>query len=118
VATPSGPLTATVPIIVTPPPLVRAAAVRYGVRNRTLYVYVTVVDARGRRVRDASVTVFLYRNGKLYAREAGRTVAGRMTFTRPASAGTYRAVVRKVTATGLRWNRKTPANRFVRAPRR
>jgi len=118
VATPSGPLTATVPIIVTPPPLVRAAAVRYGVRNRTLHVYVTVVDARGRRVRDAAVTVFLYRNGKLYAREAGRTVAGRMTFTRPASAGTYRAVVRKVTATGLRWNRKTPANRFLRAPRR
>ncbi|HEY7179480.1 MAG TPA: hypothetical protein VH305_09910 [Gaiella sp.] len=118
VATPAGPLSATVPVTVTPPPLVRAAAVRYGVRGKTLYVYVTVVDARGRRVSDAAVTVFLYRNGKLYARAAGRTVAGRMSFTRPASVGTYRAVVRKVTATGLRWNRKTPANRFVRAPRR
>src|SRR5262245_16359020 len=118
VATPTGPLTATVPVTVTLPPLVRAAAVRYGVRNRTLHVYVTVVDVRGRGVRDAAVTVFLYRNGKLYARAAGRTVAGRMTFTRPASAGTYRAVVRKVTATGLRWNKKTPVNRFVRAPRK
>ena len=117
VATPSGPLTATVPVTVTPPPLVRAAAVRYGVRHKTLYVYVTVVDARGRRVRDATVTVFLYRNGKLYGRAAGRTVAGRMTFTRPASSGTYRAVVRKVTAAGLRWNKKTPANRFVRPQR-
>src|SRR5262245_60023470 len=118
VATPTGPLTATVPVTITPPPIVRASAVRYGVRNRTLHVYVTVVDVRGRGVRDAAVTVFLYRNGKLYARAAGRTVAGRMTFTRPASAGTYRAVVRKVTATGLRWNKKTPVNRFVRAPRK
>jgi hypothetical protein len=117
VATPSGPLTASAPVTVTAPPLVRAAAVRYGVRNRTLHVYVTVVDVRGRRVRDAAVTVLLYRNGKLYARAAGRTVAGRMTFMRPASTGTYRAVVRKVTATGLRWNGKTPMNRYVRAPR-
>ena len=116
VATPTGPLTASAPVIVTPPPLVRAAAVRYGVRNRTLHVYVTVVDARGRRVPDAVVTVFLYRNGKLYARAAGRTVAGRMTFTRPASTGTYRAVVRKVTATGLRWNGTTrPSGRSPNA---
>jgi hypothetical protein len=117
VATPTGPLTASVPVTVTPPPLVRAAAVRYGVKRKTLYVYVTVVDARGRRVRDAVVTVFLYRNGKLYGRAAGRTVAGRMTFTRPATSGTYRAVVRKITAEGLRWNKKTPANRFVRPER-
>ena len=75
---------------------------------------VYVVDARGRRVRDAAVTVFLYRNGKLYARAGGRTVAGRTSFTRPASWGTYRAVVKRVSATGLRWNGKTPPNRFVR----
>ena len=59
-----------------------------------------------------------YRNGKLYGRAGARTVAGRMTFTRPASWGTYRAVVRKVTATGLRWNGKTPPNLFVRAQRK
>ena len=117
VATPAGPLTATASVTVTPPPVVRVAAVRYGVRKKTLEVYVTVVDARGRRVRDAAVTVFLYRNGKLYARAGGRTLAGRMTFTRPASWGTYRAVVKKVAATGLRWNTKTPANRFVRPQR-
>ncbi len=118
VATPTGPLTATAPVAVTPPPVVRVAAIRYGVRNKTLNVYVTVVDARGRRLPNAGVTVFLYRNAKLYARASGRTVAGRMTFTRPASSGTYRAVVRKVTATGLRWNGKTPVNRFVRPQRK
>jgi hypothetical protein len=114
VATPAGPLTATAPVTVTPPPVARVAAVRYGVRNKTLHVYVTVVDARGRRLGDAGVTVFLYRNGKLYARAGGRTVGGRMSFTRPASWGTYRAVVKRVSATGLRWNGKTLPNRFVR----
>jgi len=118
VTTPTGLLTASAPISVTTPPVVRVAAIRYGVRKKTLNVYVTVVDARGRRVPNASVTAFLYRNGKLYARAGGRTVGGRMTFARPASTGIYRAVVRKVTATGLRWNAKTPVNRFVRKPRR
>ena len=118
VTTPTGPLSATAPVVVTPPPVVRVAAIRYGVRHKTLNVYVTVVDARGRRVPNAGVTVFLYRNGKLYGRAGGRTVAGRTTFNRPASWGTYRAVVRKVTATGLRWNGKTPPNRFVRAQRK
>jgi hypothetical protein len=118
VATPGGPLTASAPVTVTPPPAARVAAVRYGVRSRTLHVYVTVVDARGRRVRDAGVTVFLYRNGKLYGRAAGRAVGGRMTFTRPASWGTYRAVVKRVKAAGVRWNGKTPPNRFVRPQRR
>ena len=118
VTTPTGPLSATAPVVVTPPPVVRVAAIRYGVRHKTLNVYVTVVDARGRRVPNAGVTVFLYRNGKLYGRAGARTVAGRMTFTRPASWGTYRAVVRKVTATGLRWNGKTPPNLFVRAQRK
>ena len=117
VTTPTGLLTATAPIVVTAPPVVRVAAIRYGVRKKRLNVYVTVVDARGRRVPSASVTVFLYRNGKLYARAGGRAVGGRMTFTRPASTGSYRAVVRKVAAPGLRWNAKTPLNRFVRKPR-
>jgi hypothetical protein len=118
VTTPAGPIAASAPITVTPPPVARVSAIRYGVRAKTLYVYATVVDARGRRVNDAGVTVFLYRNGKLYARASGRTVRGRMTFTRPASWGTYRARVKRVSATGLRWNGKTPTNRFVKPVRR
>jgi hypothetical protein len=117
VATAAGPLTASAQVTVTPPPVARVAAVRYGVRARRLHVYVSVVDARGRRVNDAGVSVFLYRNGKLYARASGRTVRGVMTFDRPASWGTYRSVVRRVAAKGLRWNGKTPPNRFVRPKR-
>ena len=73
---PNGTLTASAAITVTPPPPIRVAAVRYGVANRRLHVYVTVVDAGGRRVNDVAVTVALYREGKVYARAAGSTVRG------------------------------------------
>ena len=44
VTTPSGTLSATSSVTVTPPPPVRVAAVRYGVAQKQLHVYVTVVD--------------------------------------------------------------------------
>ena len=57
ITTPTGTLTATSSVTVAPPPVVRVGAVRYGVAKKQLHVYVTLVDTRGRRVRDASVTV-------------------------------------------------------------
>jgi hypothetical protein len=115
VTTPFGPISASAPVTVTAPPSARVAAVRYGVAKRRLYVYVTVVNARGLRLRGASVTVALYRNGKLYARAAGRTESnGRMTFARPASWGAYRAKVTRVVANGYAWNKRTPGNTFRR----
>jgi hypothetical protein len=115
VTTPGGTLSASATLTVTPPPPVRVAAVRYGVARRTLYVYTTVVDERGRRVRDASVTVALYRNGKVVARAAGRTTAGRMTFSRQASWGAYRTRVTRVAASGRTWDGVTPTNGFTKA---
>jgi hypothetical protein len=117
VAGATGTLTATAAITVAPPPPVRVSAVRYGVANRRLYVYVTVVDAGGRRLEDAAVTVALYRQGKVYARAAGRTVRGVMTFDRPASIGMYRTRVTRVVATGFTWDRATPANAFTKKPK-
>jgi hypothetical protein len=115
VTTPTGTVSASAAVTVTPPPVIRVASVRYGVAKRRLHVYVTVVNGRGRRVRTASVTVALYRNGKLYARAAGSTASrGRMVFIRPASWGAYRARVTRVAASGYRWNRTTPLNRFTR----
>ena len=78
ITTPTGTLTATSSVTVAPPPVVRVGAVRYGVAKNQLHVYVTLVDTRGRRVRDASVTAALYRNGKVYARALGSTTAGNM----------------------------------------
>jgi hypothetical protein len=117
IATPTGTLTASAAVTVAPPPVVRVAAIRYGVANSRLHVYVTVVDAAGRRVDDAGVTVALYRQGKVYARAAGRTARGRMTFDRPASIGTYRTTVTRVVATGLAWDRVTPTNGFTKKPK-
>jgi hypothetical protein len=69
-------------------------------------------------VNDASVTVALYREGKVYARAAGRTVGGRMTFDRPASIGSYRTRVTRLVADGFTWDRVTPENGFTKKPRR
>jgi hypothetical protein len=117
VSTPAGPLSASTALTVAAPPPVRVAAIRYGVARRMLHVYATVIDNRGRRVRDASVTVALYRNGKVYARAAGRTATGRMTFSRPASWGTYRTKVTRVAASGRTWDGVTPANGFTKPQR-
>ncbi len=116
ITTPTGTLSATAAVTVTPPPVVRVAAVRYGVAKKLLHVYVTVVDAQGRRVRDAAVTVALYREGKVYARAAGTTSAGSMTFTRPASIGTYRTKVTRVVAANRMWDGVTPSNAFTKKP--
>jgi hypothetical protein len=105
-------------VTVAPPPVVRVGAVRYGVAKNQLHVYVTLVDTRGRRVRDASVTAALYRNGKVYARALGSTTAGNMTFTRPASIGAYRTKVTRVVASNRAWDGVTPANAFLKKPAR
>jgi hypothetical protein len=117
ITTPTGTLTASSSVTVTPPPVVRVAAVRYGVAKQLLHVYVTVVDTRGRRVRDASVTVALYRNGKVYARAAGPTTGGSMTFSRPASVGAYRTRVTRILAVNRTWDGVTPANAFTKVRR-
>jgi hypothetical protein len=117
ITTPTGTLTGTSTITVTPPPVVRVAAVRYGVAKKQLHVYVTVTDAQGRRVRDAAVTVALWRNGKVYARAAGTTGTGSMTFTRPASVGSYRLKVTRVVALNRAWDGVTPSNTFTKVRR-
>jgi hypothetical protein len=117
ITTPTGTLTATSSVTVAPPPVVRVSAVRYGVAKKQLHVYVTVVDPRGRRVRDAAVTVALYRNGKVYARAAGTTTGGSMTFVRPASIGRYRTKVTRVVAANRAWDGVTPANGFTKVRR-
>ncbi len=117
ITTPTGTLSATSSVTVVPPPVARVASVRYGVAKKQLHVYVTVVDARGRRVRDASVTVALYRNGKVYARAAGQTTAGNMTFTRPASVGAYRTKVTRVASGSRVWDGITPENAFLKKPK-
>jgi hypothetical protein len=119
VVTPTGTLTATASVTVEPPPAMRVSAVRYGIARKLLHVYVTVVDERGRRVRNAKVTVALYRDAKVVARRLGPTPKGYMTFSRPAATGAYRTRVTQVLAPGLVWDARTPVNAFrVAKPKR
>ena len=46
----------------------------------------------------------------------GATTAGYMTFTRPASIGTYRTKVTRVVALNRAWDGVTPANAFLKKP--
>ena len=112
ITTPTGSLSATTTISVRPLPAVRVASIRYGIAERRLLVFTTLVDVRGQRVRDGSVTVALYQNGKLIARSTGSTAEGRMSFSRPVAPGAYRARVTRVVAPGLAWSGSTPANGF------
>ena len=105
-------VTATASLTVRPPPAVRVSAIRYGIARGRLLVFTTVVDTRGSRVRNASVTVHLSRNGKVVARASGRTTDGRMTFSRALEQGAYRARVTRVVAPGFSWSGSTPANAF------
>jgi hypothetical protein len=40
-----------------------------------------------------------------------------MTFSRPASVGSYRTRVTRVVVDGYAWNRKTPKNAFTKKPK-
>ena len=110
--TPTASLTANASLTVRPPPAVRVSAIRFGVARGRLFVFTTLVDTRGARVRNATVTVALTRNGKSLGSAAGRTTAGRMTFSRSLAPGTYRARVMRVVAPGFSWSGSTPANGF------
>ena len=112
--TPTAQLTATTALTVRPMPAVRVSAVRYGVARGRLLVFTTVVDTRGARVRNASVTVALSRNGKQVGTATGRTTSGRMTLTRTLASGRYTARVTRVVAPGYSWSGSTPANGFRR----
>jgi hypothetical protein len=110
--TPTASLTANASLVVRPPPAVRVSAIRYGISRGRLVVFTTLVDTRGSRVRNASLTVVLSRNGKVVARASGRTTSGRMTFSGALSPGAYRARVTRVVAPGFSWSGSTPANGF------
>ena len=116
--TPAASLTATAALTVRPPPAVRVSAVRYGVARGRLLVFTTVVDTRGRRVRNASVTVALSRNGKGLARGRRTHRAGRMTFDRPASTARTARASPGSSRPGSPGAASTPANSFTKRPAR
>jgi hypothetical protein len=110
-----GGFTASAPITVAPGAL-RVAGIRYGVgAGKTLLVTVSLVDARGRPVPNAYVSLLVRRRGYPFATGRGTTLPnGRKTIRVRHKPGCYRTTVVRANANGYRWDGKTPANRFCR----
>jgi len=108
-------LTATAPIAVAPGPL-RIAGIRYGIgAGKTLLVTATLVDARGRPVPNAYVSILVRRRGYPFFTGHGNTlVNGRKTFRVRHLKGCYRTTVVRANADGYRWDRTTPVNLFCK----
>ena len=113
-ATGSG-LSASTTLAVGPGP-VRVGSVRYGIgAGKTLLVTVSILDLRGRPVRDAFVSLLVRRRGYRFFSSHGTTAAnGRKTFRLRHMPGCYRTTVLRVSANGYRWDRATPVNRFCK----
>jgi len=113
-ATGSG-LSASTTLTVGPGP-VRVGSVRYGIgAGKTLLVTVSILDLRGRPVRDAFVSLLVRRRGYRFFSSHGTTAAnGRKTFRLRHMPGCYRTTVLRVSANGYRWDRATPVNRFCK----
>ena len=98
------------------------ARIRYGIgAGKTLLVTVTLVDARGRPVPNAYVSVLVRRRGYPFFTGRGNTLGnGRATFRVRHLKGCYRTTVMRANADGYRWDRATPVNRSAcnPAPRR
>jgi hypothetical protein len=108
-------LSASVPMAVSPGPL-RVAGIRYGIgAGKTVLVTVTLVDARGRPVPNAYVSVLVRRRGYPFFTGRGTTLGnGRKTFRVRRLPGCYRTTVVRANANGYRWDRAIPVNRFCK----
>ena len=106
---------ASAPISVAPGQL-RIASIRYGIgAGKTLLVTASLVDARGRPIPNAYVSVLVRRRGYPFATGRGTTLPnGRKTFRVRRKPGCYRTTVVRANANGYRWDGKTPVNRFCR----
>jgi len=110
-----GGFSASAPITVAPGQL-WVAGIRYGIgAGKTLLVTASLVDARGRPVPNAYVSVLVRRRGYPFATGRGTTLpTGRKTFRIRHKPGCYRTTVVRANANGYRWDGKTPVNRFCR----
>jgi hypothetical protein len=84
--------------------------------SANLYVQVLLTNNFANPVSGASVSTTLYLNGSTYGSASATTDSiGTATFVaRNAPAGSYTTKVTAVTATGLTWDGKTPANSYTK----
>jgi hypothetical protein len=101
------------------PGRLRIGSIRYRARKGFLLVAATTVDAVGRPVSRAVVSIVVRRNGRNHVSARGTTGAsGRTVYRVPARrGGCFTIVVRRVSTAGFAWDGRTPRNRFCRPER-
>jgi hypothetical protein len=112
-STPSGTVSGTASVTVTPGRL-SIGSIQYRGKKRVLLVTARAVDASRRPVSGTTISILVRRNGARYFTGRGKTgPAGKTVYrVRLGRGGCFTAAVRKATAAGFAWDRRTPRNRF------
>lgn len=99
-------------VVASAPTLMTVNSISYAISHSSLIVTLTVIDNFGNPVANASVSITLNLNGAAYGSGTASTGSnGQASFqARNAPSGTYTTTVNSVTASGLTWNGKYPAN--------
>ena len=115
IASETATISAAASVSVTPGRL-RIGSIRYRSRKKTVLVTVSAVDAAGRPVPLAVVSVLVRRDGRGYfSARAATGAAGRTVYRVPAQrGGCFTTTIRSVSAAGFAWNGRTPRNRFCK----
>jgi hypothetical protein len=98
------------------PGRLRIGSIGYRSRKGAVLVTATAVDAAGRPVSRAVVSVVVRRNGRShFSARAVTGAAGRTVYRVPARrGGCFTTVIRRVSAAGFAWDGRTPRNRYCR----
>lgn len=115
IASEAATISAAASVSVTPGRL-RIGSIRYRSRKKTVLVTVSAVDAAGRPVSLAVVSVLVRRDGRGYfSARAATGAAGRTVYRVPAQrSGCFSTTITSVSAAGFAWNGRTPRNRFCK----
>jgi len=115
VVTEAGAISAGASVRVAPGRL-RIGSIGYRSRKGAVLVTATAVDAAGRPVSRAVVSVVVRRNGRShFSARAATGASGRTVYRVPARrGGCFTTVIRRVSAAGFTWDGRTPRNRYCR----
>jgi hypothetical protein len=92
----------------------RIAKVTYRTRKRTVFVTVSAVDTAGRPISGAGISALVRRDGRRYVFARAETgSAGRTVYRVPAPrvGGCLTTTIRRASAAGFVWDKRTPRNR-------
>jgi hypothetical protein len=113
--TEAGPISAAATIRVVPARL-RIGSIRYRKSKGVALVNVTTIDALGRPISRAAVTVLVRRDGRRhFSARATTGAAGRTVFRVPVRVGgCFTTAIARASAVGFLWDGRTPKNRYCR----